>query len=466
MLRACSKCRRSARAAALIFAAFIAPSYGAASESAAPTDDDLYLEGETLDDFRDSSGELAAETGGEERLSPEFVADAHQVGYAHRPVFGGPESPEGQLEENDRVREAAFEFPAIYEFFDPWRDFKRRLNEKRYLQLTGHYATMFQGVSDSLTGEDTASSGAARLTVKWTVIGRDSADPGAIIMTVDHRHKFGDIAPVELGQQAGYLGVTARSFADTGLVLINLNWQQSLNRGRTGVVLGRYDPGDYQNTLGYTSSWSSFSNQAILLDNSVARSSNGWGAAAGHWFTEQWYAMAGFNDANGSTDDELQFFEGGAEFYSWGHVGWSPSRGARQQRNVHLTIWHADGRADMGTESSDGIAMAANWTINDRWMPFARAGISEGNVPTYNKSFTLGFVRRALRRADLAGFAVNWGQPPEKKLREQTTIEAFWRFQFARNLALTPNVQLLLNPALNPTENTIWVTGLRIRMTF
>jgi carbohydrate-selective porin OprB len=99
-------------------------------------------------------------------------------------------------------------------------------------------------------------------------------------------------------------------------------------------------------------------------------------------------------------------------------------------------------------------------------MPFVRAGLSEGNVPTYNRSVTLGFVRRVLRRADLAGLAINWGQPPDKALREQTTIEAFWRFQFARNLAFTPSQQLLLNPAPNPNEGTIWVTGLRIRMTF
>ncbi len=32
------------------------------------------------------------------------------------------------------------------------------------------------------------------------------------------------------------------------------------------------------------------------------------------------------------------------------------------------------------------------------------------------------------------------------------------------NLALTPSVQLLIDPALNPGEDQIWVLGLRARL--
>jgi len=51
-------------------------------------------------------------------------------------------------------------------------------------------------------------------------------------------------------------------------------------------------------------------------------------------------------------------------------------------------------------------------------------------------------------------------------LREQTSIEAFWNFQLAQNLAFTLRVQLLLNPAVNPHYGNVWVTGLRGRLTF
>jgi len=35
----------------------------------------------------------------------------------------------------------------------------------------------------------------------------------------------------------------------------------------------------------------------------------------------------------------------------------------------------------------------------------------------------------------------------------------------AQNLAITPDVQLIINPALNPNENVLWVFGLRARLT-
>ncbi|MHC4711900.1 MAG: carbohydrate porin [Planctomycetota bacterium] len=69
-------------------------------------------------------------------------------------------------------------------------------------------------------------------------------------------------------------------------------------------------------------------------------------------------------------------------------------------------------------------------------------------------------------RTDLTGLALNWGNPADSSLRDQTTAELFYRLQLAQNLAITPSVQLLIDPALNPDEDLIWVFGLRTRLTF
>jgi porin len=34
------------------------------------------------------------------------------------------------------------------------------------------------------------------------------------------------------------------------------------------------------------------------------------------------------------------------------------------------------------------------------------------------------------------------------------------------NLAFTPDIQLVLNPTLNPTKDSLWILGLRGRVTF
>jgi len=392
--------------------------------------------------------------------------DSYKVGYRTKPVFGGPNSPEGQLEESDRIKEPAFRFPAVYNTFEPWRDWKKKLNDDHGIQITGHYTTLYQGLSDSLTGKDKASSGVFRATGKWTPVGRGTKDTGSLVLMIDNRHAFHSVAPAGLGAEAGYLGVTGTLYSDVDWVVVNLNWQQSFNDGATGLLVGRYDPSDYMNVLGYTNPWTTFQNVSILLDSSVAYADSSWGVGGGTWIQRQWYVMGGVNDANGMLTDDLEFFDKGSELYTWGTVGWSPSQEDRYFKTALLTLWHVDERVDAGIDAGKGVAFATNWTFDEEWMPFFRAGWSQGNTPLYNRSVTVGVIKKFSFRSDLVGIGYNWGDPSNDALRDQTTIEAFWRFQFAQNFAITPSLQYLIDPALNLAEDAIWVTGLRMRLTF
>jgi porin len=64
------------------------------------------------------------------------------------------------------------------------------------------------------------------------------------------------------------------------------------------------------------------------------------------------------------------------------------------------------------------------------------------------------------------GLAVNWGDPPDDALSEQITTEAFYRVQIAQNLAVTPSLQYLVDPAFNAVDDAVWVFGLRLRTTY
>ena len=221
---------------------------------------------------------------------PEQESDGqlHRAGYSTKPPFGGPNSPAGQMEEADRVREPVFRFPGIYDRTEPWRDWKTRLHQEHGLQLSGHYTTLVQQISDTAPGmsEDKASSGVFRATAIWTVLGdstQPGSDTGAISVMLDHRHAFGDLAPGDLAGQAGYVGVTGALYNDAGPVVVNLNWAQTFNDRQTALLVGRYDPSDYMNILGSVNPGATFSNLSVMLDSSVAYSDAGWGVAGGTW---------------------------------------------------------------------------------------------------------------------------------------------------------------------------------------
>ncbi|MCK5364626.1 MAG: carbohydrate porin [Gammaproteobacteria bacterium] len=44
--------------------------------------------------------------------------------------------------------------------------------------------------------------------------------------------------------------------------------------------------------------------------------------------------------------------------------------------------------------------------------------------------------------------------------------ELYYRFQLFQHMSITPDIQYLVNPALNPSEDQIWILGLRGRFSF
>lgn len=132
---------------------------------------------------------------------------------------------------------------------------------------------------------------------------RGKKNKGSLVFSFDNRSAYGNVAPADLSNEIGYIGPTAVLFGDADTVLVDFNWQQFFNDGNTSILIGRYDPSDYLNILGYANPWAKFQNLNVVLDSSVAYPDFGFGAGVGHWFNTNWYGVTGFNDANGELDD-------------------------------------------------------------------------------------------------------------------------------------------------------------------
>ena len=63
--------------------------------------------------------------------------------------------------------------------------------------------------------------------------------------------------------------------------------------------------------------------------------------------------------------------------------------------------------------------------------------------------------------SNLLGVGLSWGKPHDDSLRDQYTAELFYRFQIAENLAVTPDIQFIIDPAINPDNDFIVVFGSR-----
>jgi porin len=78
--------------------------------------------------------------------------------------------------------------------------------------------------------------------------------------------------------------------------------------------------------------------------------------------------------------------------------------------------------------------------------------------------------RSTQEKSGLIALGLSWGEPSEENfgvgLEDQYTAELFYRMQILQSLTVTPDVQLLIDPALNPQEDVIAVFGVRGRLAF
>jgi len=83
------------------------------------------------------------------------------------------------------------------------------------------------------------------------------------------------------------------------------------------------------------------------------------------------------------------------------------------------------------------------------------------------KSVSAGVGYQPVPMRGVIGLGFNWGKPNQTSFAgadDQYTTELFWRYQLTRELAVTPSIQYIKDPALNPGENSLWVFGLRVRV--
>jgi len=389
------------------------------------------------------------------------------------PTFGGVSSVGAQLKADSQTNAPTLSLTPM-EKYNNWRRKTRDdLEQSIGLTLGGDYSALVQGATESL-GEDWAASGVFRVYGHWVWPGEPWKNHGSFTFKFENRHRYTDIAPQQLGGQIGYTALTADTWSDAGWLLSNFYWYQQLLDNRLSFVAGVVDVTDYVDVFGLVNPWTDYMNSAFLTSPTMATPGQGLGAAVRGSITTNFYVLAGFANANGDPTEPLDdfdtFFSEG-EFFKHIELGWVSSWERRQQDNIHMTFWQTSPRSDAGIPSGWGGTISASHLFADRWLPFLRAGWSDGGggVP-YEGAVAVGAGYYMRNRSDLLAVGFNWGRPSTEtygtRLGDEYTIELLYRIHLLHQLSVTPDVQILISPALNPDADVVGVFGLRARLVF
>ena len=168
--------------------------------------------------------------------------------------------------------------------------------------------------------------------------------------------------------------------------------------------------------------------------------------------------------------DSVDGFFNDGEYFKHIEVGWFGSWESRFEDNIHLTYWRADERAAAGVPDGWGVQVSVSRKLDERWLPFLRIGYADGGGAPLERSVSTGFAYYPADGDSVFGLGINWGRANRASFGaatdDQYTLEAYYRFQLFERLAITPDLQLILQPAMNPKQDLIWIAGLRARLTF
>jgi porin len=384
--------------------------------------------------------------------------------------LAGPDQVENRLNIDSNQVNPLFPSNFARGYFD-WKD---RISEENGVGFGGDYSFAYLKASDS-PGEDDAFGGMYRLFGSWEASSDGKGNSGALIWKIEHRHAYGsNIPPGSLGFEVGYLGLFLPPFSDQGTRLTNLYWRQRMKGGNLVFVGGFVDVTDYVDVYMLASPWTGYFNFAFSTGSAAMPVPNeGLGMALGGHLNDNWYLIAGFADSNSDPahpGDGFDTFFNEREYFKHAELGWNSTRETAFLNNVHLTLWHADEREAAATPDGWGANISFSRSLNEHWITFIRAGYARDAGSLLEKSLSTGFAYQTVSGGNQLGVAYNWGEPNESTwlpgLDDQHTLEAFYRIQLWKEFALTPDIQYIRNPALNPEDDELWVFGLRARLAF
>jgi len=397
-------------------------------------------------------------------------AVTHQSGYGdERPTFGGPSAVESELETLDEKRDSIYRIDLVTRTFTPWFDWKRELKEDTGIKLSANALFLYQYSSEEspATERNHSGGGIYRFQGSWSALSTESSQ-GKLAWRLEARNDIGG-APSPQQHGGEFMASLTPGFPygnDFDVDLSVLNWTQTFTQQRFGYSLGRMAFDAYMDAFVVQTPYGGFLNRSFVYNPTLATTGAGaLGAVARGMVSDHIWVGAQIYDGNAVNGDfDLDTFRE-HEWLTAAEIGWTPGFDRRGTDRIQFTYWHKDKREAVGVTEGWGWAVSASYQWTENLLPFVRVGHSDGGAGVAaENAASAGFIYTPHNEGSWA-FGLGWAQPSEQThgagLDDEWVLETSYKIQLTPNLTLTPDLQLLLNPARTPNYDQLWIAGLR-----
>lgn len=309
------------------------------------------------------------------------------------------------------------------------------------------------------------------------ILGSYSLSPSAngedrnLVFRLEQRHKYGSHPPADLSDSIGnHLSTTTYFFNEQNLSLVELYYNVENQTKGYAYRIGKQDPGAVFNTFTWGDPETGFMGGGVV-DAAAPFPEMGWGANMHLRLSPEVYLQFGIHDANAdATKIDFETLKEG-QFIVGGEIGFIPQSGAlaNSPNKYSLLMWHRDKTLDPSSTSGFGLAFTGEQALpfNPDIVPFLRYSWADGAAAA-EQQISGGVVFQNVfgQSDDVIGLAGSKVKLADSTLRDESSFEAFYRIQVTPNLSITPDVQIIWNPAYTTAYDRVVVWSLRARIVF
>ncbi|WP_428674022.1 carbohydrate porin [Roseibium sp.] len=392
------------------------------------------------------------------------------------PVIRNPNDVPNVIRDANTPKDSLVRETPATGFLDRWFAFKNSLYEQTGFKFSVAYHQVVQ-VASSDNRWETGSGAGAEFDFTWEVFGRNGTGPkGLVGGKAETRFNFlNATAAQSVAPKAGSIWTGAAGYGEQDLSIPQLWYEHHLVRDRVLFRVGKIAPFAVFDYNKYKSPRTGFIGQPQNVNPTIPYPASALGFGGGARLTNGIFFAGGLFDANGSPiKDGFDSFFNQREFFAIGEVGWTPDfvEGLEPGKDYtpgnddyHLTFWHSDGRKDIGRPEGWGFTGSVQKGFGSV-VPFARYGYSSGGATSLKHLVSIGAGYEGLfgYDDDVLAVGLNWGEPSNSALDPQYGFEAFYRMQLTPQIAVTPDVQVIVDPATDPSSDVLGVFSIRGRI--
>lgn len=378
------------------------------------------------------------------------------------PDYGGELNMLDEFEDRENLES---HLPTV-SFMDKYFSFKRNLLEKYGLD----YIVEFAPIMQYSQGEFHADS-ELNVIGFWNFLESDRFGKGNILVWYQNSLTWGSLTTSEFMSRIGVLsplngGDTFPEDSANRLQL--LVWEQYLANDILRLMVGKITSRVTVNLNRYAVSDREDFFSPMIVNNPVVPFTVRIGLGAfGQFIQKNWYISAMVRDAD-AMDDFIDFDS--LDTGNWEYTGEfaiTPDIPSLGQGHYRFTLDYTDsiGSGDTFQPSSWSISLSFDQDIKNRVGAFFRYAYADTPLRAFQQRIAMGFQVLGVPGydGDRIGVAGWWGDPTNEELNDEYAIEFFYKALVARIIEVSPDLQLIFDPALSD-KGFIGVVGFRVRI--